>query len=53
VYKSLRYVLIGPERIQYSKVNDTQTATAYGVYVKWCEIADLVDVIANILVFFI
>jgi hypothetical protein len=42
-----------PERIQYSKLNDTQTATVYVVYVKWCEIADLVDVIANILVFFI
>lgn len=41
-----------PERIQYSKLNDTQTATVYGVYVKWCEIADLVDVIANIMVFF-
>jgi hypothetical protein len=42
-----------PERIQYSKLNDTQTATVYVVYVKWCEIADLVDVIVNILVFFI
>jgi hypothetical protein len=41
-----------PERIQYSKLNDTQTATVYVVYVKWCEIADLVDVIVNILVFF-